>query len=52
MNLEPCLDCGAEFKNGKGWRHSQECPNYDPPRETTFEEFAEMFGDLDPALFV
>lgn len=50
MKIAPCLECGAEYENG--WKHKAECSDYDPPREMTCDEWADMFGDLDPALFV
>jgi len=52
LQLSPCEACGAEWASGKGWAHSQECENYEEPREVSFDDFMEVFGDLDPAQFI
>jgi hypothetical protein len=52
LQLSPCEECGVKFISGKGWVHTTECEHYDPPREMTYDDFADLFGDLDPELFV
>jgi len=49
--LNPCDNCGVKYMSGKGWRHSSECVDYDPPRELTMEDLEDIFGDDDPAKY-
>jgi len=49
--LSPCDNCGVEYVSGRGWRHSSECVDYDPPRELTMEDLEDIFGDDDPAKY-
>ena len=49
--LSPCDNCGVEYVSGRGWRHSSECVDYDPPRELTIEDLEDIFGDDDPAKY-
>jgi hypothetical protein len=49
--LSPCDNCGVEYVSGRGWRHSSECVDYDPPRELTMEDLEDIFGDDDPARY-
>lgn len=49
--LTPCDNCGVEYVSGRGWQHSSECIDYDPPRELTMEDLEDIFGDDDPAKF-
>ena len=49
--LSPCDNCGVEYVIGRGWQHSSECVDYDPPRELTMEDLEDIFGDDDPAKY-
>ena len=49
--LNPCDNCGVEYVSGRGWRHSSECVDYDPPRELSMEDLEDIFGDDDPAKY-
>ena len=50
--LKPCNNCGVKHESGKGWKHDPNCVDYDPPREMTFDDFLNLFGDRDPAEFI
>ena len=49
--LNPCDNCGVKYVSGRGWRHSSDCVDYDPPRELTMEDLEDIFGDEDPAKY-
>lgn len=50
--LNPCAECGVEYKSGSGWRHLSTCKDYDPPRELSYDDLLDLFGDEDPAAYL